>query len=242
MRPTLRVASVLAVGLLLAGCTQTVSGHGTGGGAGGGTDFPSGSSGSGSSGSGPSGSGSSGPPGSSGPSGSTSAPPPAANLACPKVVDPATHLSYDCIVGGMAKGQSEVWETKFEKDVDVDWTMDEGSTPAPARIGTNVGAAANALTTAMLAAQNYGPSPGVKKEKDVATTVNGKPAHLVQTLMTVNAGYRKQRHLKVAQERLYVVAIRVSSKAVSAWYVSVPDVQKALWARVPSLISSIKVV
>jgi hypothetical protein len=235
MRPTLRVASLLAVGLLLAGCTQTVSGHGTGGG---GTDFPSGSTGSGSAGP----SGSSGPSASSGPSGSTSAPPPSANLACPKVVDPATHLSYDCIVGGMTKGQSQVWETKFEKDVDVDWTMDEGSTPAPASVGTNVGAAANVLTTAMLAAQNYGPSPGVKKEKDVATTVNGKPAHLVQTLMTINASYRKQRHLKVAQERLYVAAIRVSSNAVSAWYVSVPDVQKALWARVPSLISSIKVV
>jgi len=170
-----------------------------------------------------------------------SSPPPAAHLACPHVVDPAAGLAYDCIVAGMARTSNSTWPLKFEKEVDVQWTMDEGSGSAGAAGGQDVAEVATRLTGEM-EQSNYGPTPGIKKEQDTDTTVDGKKAHLVQTLMTIDPTYRKSRHLKVTQERLWILTVQRSPDQIAAWYISVPSVQKALWPKVASLIKSIKVV
>ena len=138
----------------------------------------------------------------------------------------------------MTLSSNQMWPVKFERTVDVQWTMDEGSGTVA---GQSPAAVANGLSTTM-ARSDYGPSPGVRKETDRDTTIDGKKAHLVLTVMTINPAYRKQRHLRVTQERLWMVAVQTGSGKVSAWYVSVPSVQKALWPRVPSLIKAIKVV
>ncbi len=219
-------AAVIAAALVLAGCSQTVSGTGLRGNA------PSGAPSQGPGTSGP-------PPQTSSSSAPESSAPPAAHLACPHVVDSSANLAYDCIVAGMTNSTTSTWPVKFEKEVDVQWSMDEGS----GRVDSSQSPAAVAASlTSSMAAADYGPHAGVKKEQDADTTVDGKKAHLVQTLMTIDPTYRKQRHLKVTQERLWIVAVQVSADQVSAWYVSVPSVQKALWPRVPNLIKSLKVV
>jgi hypothetical protein len=244
MKPLPAGVALIAAALVLTGCSQTVSGHGSPGDA---LSQPPGSAGSGPA-------GSSGPPGSSAPSspgassGSTSAPaessaspPPAAHLACPHVVDPSAGLAYNCIVGGMTETSNSTWPVKFEREVDVQWTMDEGSGPVRVTGSPDLATVARALST-MMATSNYGPSPGIKKEKDIATTVDGKKAHLVQTLMTIDPAYRAKRGLRVTDERLWIVAVQTGANRVAAWYVSVPSVQQALWTKVPNLIRSIKVV
>jgi hypothetical protein len=219
-------ALIAAITLLLAGCTQTVSGHAASGGS---SAPPSSPSGSGTT---------SVPP--SGESGSTSSSaPPAAHLACPHVVDPISRLSYDCAAGSMVPGRSSLWPVEFEKEVDVHWTMDQGS-------GLLVGqspADAASRTTLMMIREFYGtPLPTTKKEQDVALTVSGAKAHLVQTLITLNPSYRSSQHLKVAHERLWVVAVQQGTSRIAGWYISVPDLQKQLWPAVPNLIKGIKVV
>ncbi len=229
MNPMRGVVAVAAAVLVLTGCSQTVSGKGSPGGPGSpGAGQPSG----------PSSPGQSGAPAPESPTSSSPAPPAAAHLACPHVVDPVAGLAYDCVVGAMTRGSNAMWPVKFEKAVDVQWTMDEGSGSVA---GQSPAAVANGLSTTMARA-DYGPSPGVRKEADRDTTIDGKKAHLVLTVMTINPAYRKQRHLRVTQERLWMVAVQSGPNRVSAWYVSVPSVQKALWPRVPTLIKAIKVV
>ena len=224
MRATVALVLALVAALAIAGCSQTVSGHGSPGGSAG----PQGPS------------GPSSPPASS--SGAPeSTPPPAAHLACPHVVDPAAGLAYDCVVAGMDRTSNALWPLKFEKEVDVQWTMDEGSGSAGTAGGQDVAEVATRLATEM-ERSNYGPTPRIKKEHDTGTTVDGKKAHLFQALMTIDPTYRKSRHLKVTQEQLWIVTVQRSAGQIAAWYISVPSVQKALWPKVADLIKSIKVV
>jgi hypothetical protein len=121
-RPGLAIAGLLR--LASAGCAGKVSGHvqaggatptGPSGGASGGATPPSGPGQNSSS--GPSSNGSGAGPSSGG---STNAP--RVHLACPRVVDVAAHLGYDCVNGAMAPGPSEVWPVKAQRSVDTHWT------------------------------------------------------------------------------------------------------------------------
>jgi len=233
MRSARGAAALVVAALLLAGCTRTVAGHGGPPGQPGSSDPPGTSAA-------PSGSGtpsSSAPP--SGPS--SSAPPPGAHLACPNVIDKTAHLAYDCITHTMAKDSDTIWPLKFTKQVDLDWTMDEGSSHVDVTGNGNVTVLANGFASAM-GAQEYGPNAGVKKISEADITVAGRKAHLVESLLTLDPDFRAQRHLKVKQERLWVVVVHIGADQFSAWYVSIPDVRKALWPRVPELIKRIKVV
>jgi hypothetical protein len=226
--------ALIVAALLLAGCTETVSGHGGPPGA----SDPSGTSTS----EPPSGSGTpSSPAPSSGES--SSGAPSGAHLACPRVVDSSAHLAYDCITRVMTKDSDTIWPLKFIRQVDVDWTLDEGSTHV-AVTGTangNVTVLANGFASAM-GAQEYGPNAGVTKVRDADVKVAGRTAHLVESVIKLDPDYRAKRHLKVKLERLWVVVLRIGPDQFSAWYVSIPDVRKALWSRVPDLMKRIKVV
>lgn len=238
------VACLATVSLLLAGCTQTVSGRALSSGptTGGPTkDFPSsaGPTSGGPTGTGPQPSTSGGAPTSPSP---TESPPPAPHLACPHVVDAASRLAYDCVTSGMSREGGSMWPVKFQKEVDVQWTMDEGSGLIPASSGQALAGLANARARAMIAGFYGDPAPTSKKEKDVDLRVGAAKGHLVQTLITLNPGFRSGRHLKVKQERLWIVVVQVSSSQVSGWYISVPDVRRKIWPSVPNLIKTLEVV
>jgi hypothetical protein len=226
------VAGAAAAGLLLAGCTETVSGHAaapSGSVPPPSTDFPSSTS-------------------SSGPTAtppqtatSTSTPPPASHLACPHVVDAAARLAYECISTGMSRSRSSLWPQVFEREVDTGWTMDEGSGNV-IRSGGNPAVTAKLLTQEMLQLYYGSPAPTSKTVHDADVTVGSARGHLVQTLITINPTFRSQRHLRVKQEQLWLVVVPAGTGQLSAWYVSVPDLQKQLWPTVPALLNTLRVV
>lgn len=227
-------AGLAGAGLLLAGCTQTVSGHAAAAGGSGSpprTDFPS-----------------------SGPTTTTphtptpthtqappqTSPPPASHLACPHVVDPSARLGYDCVSTGMTQGRNGMWPVDFARVVDTGWTMDEGS-GLVSRGGTPA-ATAKLLTQEMLQLSYGEPVPTSKTVHDEEISVGSAQGHLVQTLITINPTFRSQRHLRVKQEQLWLVVVPVSAGQQSAWYVSVPDLEKQLWPTVPALLKTLRVV
>jgi hypothetical protein len=208
--------ALLATVLALAGCTQTVPGRGA----------------------------------AAGPTVASSAPPssapaprpsPPAPPTCPHVRDTTARLSYDCIASVMTRDSDTIWPLKFATTVDVDWTMDEGSSHVAVTGNGNVTILANGFASAM-GAQEYGPGPTVKRVRDTDANVDGHRAHLVESLITIAPAYRKKRHIKLTQERLWVVVVQIGAGQFSAWYVSIPDVRKPLWSKVPGLIKRIKVV
>jgi hypothetical protein len=225
------VAGAAAAGLLLAGCTETVSGHAaapSGSVPPPSTDFPSSTS-------------------SSGPTAtpphtatSTPTPPPASHLVCPHVVDATARLAYDCISTGMTQGRTAMWPVDFGRVVDTGWTMDQGSGRV-GRGGTPT-AAAKLLTQEMLQLSYGDPAPTSKTVHDADITVGSARGHLVQTLITINSTFRSQRHLRVKQEQLWLVVVPVGAGQLSAWYVSVPDLQKRLWPTVPAVLNTLRVV
>lgn len=226
------IAGLAAAGLLLAGCTETVSGHAAGQSAPG-SDFPS------------SGSGSN--PTTTAPRSATPTPtstqtsrPPVAHLACPHVVDPTARLAYDCIGPGMTPGRNSIWPVDFGRVVDTHWTMDEGSGPL-IRAGGNAAVAAKLLTQEMLQFDYGDPAPTSKTVHDADVAVGSARGHLIQTLITINPAFRSQRHLRVKQEQLWLVVVPVGAGQFSAWYVSVPDVQKQLWPTAAALLKTLRV-
>lgn len=134
-----------------------------------------------------------------------------------------------------------MWPLVFERQVDTGWTMDEGSGRV-IRAGSTPAAAANLLTREMLQLFYGDPPPTSKTVHDGDITVGSAQGHLVQTLITINPTFRSQRHLRVKQEQLWLVVVPVSTGQFSAWYVSVPDLQKQLWPTVPTLLKTLRVV
>jgi hypothetical protein len=255
------LASAAAVALL-AGCASTVSGSGsvvagsvpTGGVDGGSSaDFPSGA------GSGvatptvPSGSvpsetvppesvppSESVPSGSAGSATSTVAPP----TGCPSVVYPAAKLSFSCFASDLTQTSADpVWPLAYYKVVEAstEWSVEEGSghwgSPGSDSLADIIGN----VRSQMVNQNAYGTSPKVTTVSDKAATVDGHTAQIVQTTMTLNAAWAAKDKTKVKQEHLWIVAVDVAPNDVSLWFVTIPDLDKAEWSKVPSLIASIKV-
>jgi hypothetical protein len=134
-----------------------------------------------------------------------------------------------------------MWPVVFERQVDTGWTMDEGSGRI-IRAGSTPAAAAKLLTQEMLQLFYGDPLPTSKTVHDGDVTVGSERGHLVQALITINPTFRSQRHLRVKQEQLWLVVVPVGAGQFSAWYVSVPDLQKQLWPAVPTLLKTLRVV
>lgn len=221
-----RVTAGLAIGVvLLAGCADKVSGHAA----------PSGSP--------ASVSGDSSPTVSSAPPTATSsAPPTASQLSCPHVVDLKAHLAYNCVTDAMTKASSPVWAFKLERPVDVNWTMDEGSADVTGAKGETPAAADKRMVQRMLDLLYGKPPPTTKTEQDTDISVGTATGHLIQTLITIDPSYRKAQHLRVQQERLWLVVVPVAPGKLSGWYTSIPDLLKAEWPNVPAVLKSLQVV
>lgn len=228
------VVGLAAAGLLLAGCTQTVSGHAAPNGSGSpsNSDFPSSSPGP--------------TPTTTAPNAPSTPPPsaapaPGSHLACPHVVDGAAHLAYDCATTGMTPGRNSMWPVDFGRVVDTGWTLDEGS-GGISRGGVNPAVAAKVLTQEMLQVDYGTPAPTSKTVRDADLNVGSATGHLVQTLITLNPTFRARQHLRVKQEQLWLVVVPAGGGQFSAWYVSIPDLQKQLWPTVPALLKTLRVV
>lgn len=206
------VLAVLLAGLL-AGCTDVVNGTGSVLGAG-----PR--------------------PGAS--SGSPAAPP----TGCPHVVYPAAKLSFDCVTSSMRTFyQDPVWPVSERKAVEpsTGWSYDEGAGHWGSPAGAALVDIALNVRQQMLDAGSYGDQPKVRTIVSKPTKVDGAPAYLLQTNFGINRAYARQAGTKVREERMWMLAIRVAPNDVSLWYVSLPDLVRSLWAKVPQLIASIKV-
>jgi hypothetical protein len=238
MRVRLAVLGLAAVGLL-AGCADVVDGNGALAGAGGpsGTsspDFPGQSTGS-------SGSGSASAPSLSVPSASSSAVPP---TPCPHVTFAAAKLAFDCLGSGFdADTNGSIWPLRESKTVEpaTGWVVEEGAGHWGATDGHSLAVIATNVRDQMAEAGGYGDKPTVTTLADDDTTVDGAPAHLLHTRFTLDPTWAKSRKTAVKQEQLWILAIKVGSDDVSLWYTSIPDLVKDLWAKVPSIIKSIKV-
>jgi hypothetical protein len=209
-----RLVAALALTVLLAGCTGAVQGTGSVVGA--------------------------------GPvvGGGATQPPAAAPSGCPHVDYPAAQLRFTCLTAGMrAFYQGDVWPVSERKVVEpsTGWVLEEGGGHWGSPDGVELVDIALNVRQQMLDVGSYGTQPTVRTVVSKPTTVDGAPAYLVQTNFGINPGYAREVGTKVKQERLWILAIRVASNDVSLWYVSVPDLVKSLWPRVPKAIASIKV-
>lgn len=167
----------------------------------------------------------------------------AAPTPCPHVAFPAAKLSFDCIVSNMiASYGGSVWPLSEHIQVEsTGWVLEEGAGHWGAPNGSSLGAIARNVRQQMLDDEDYGASPRVTTASDADTKVAGVPAHVLQSTMTINAAWAKKRGTRVRQEKLWIIALQVGADDVSLWYVSVPDLAKALWPKVPSVIATIKV-
>jgi hypothetical protein len=252
MRLPAALLAVLASAVVLAGCSQVVSGVGRNGltpqrvrpsapGSSGPAPGSSGPSAPGSS--GPSAPGSSGPsaPGSSGPS--APSPQPQAS-SCPHVVYPSAGLSFDCITSGLTTSYTDpVWPVSEQKTVEqsTGWVLEEGAGHWGSPGGSSLAAIAQNVRDQMISVGGYGTAPTVYTVANQAMTVDGAAAHLLQTTVDINRAWARQAGTKVKQEKLWIVAIRVGPNDVSLWYTSLPDLAASLWPKVPATIASIKV-
>lgn len=169
---------------------------------------------------------------------------PAPPTGCPRVGYPGAHLSFDCITTGMRLFRNgDVWPVSVRRTVEpaTGWLLEEGGGHWGSADGVALVDIALNVRQQMLDDGAYGLAPDVRTVASHPTTVDGRPGYLVQTTFDLNPGWARRDGTKVRQERLWMLAIEVARNDVSLWYISVPDLVRALWPKVPSVIASIKV-
>jgi hypothetical protein len=215
-----RFAPLVALAVLLGGCTDVVDGAGTALRAGSG---------------GPS-SGNGGP--------SSVDPSPAAPTGCPRVVYPGAQLTFRCITTAMrAHYDGNVWPVSERQTVEsaTGWFLEEGAGHWGSADGAELVDIALTVRQQMIDDGSYGTQPAVRTRASRPTHVDGRPGYLVQTTFDINPAWARSEGTKVRQERLWLLAIEIARNDVSLWYVSVPDLTKQLWSKVPATIASIRV-
>lgn len=235
-----KLAAALTAILLLAGCGAVVDGSGSSERSASGTgDFPSGTSAP-SSATVPSPSISINSPSLPAPSDSGST---AGNrFTCPSIVYPYAKLAFTCITTGLiTRTGDDIWPLKEYRPVDSSrWQMETGAGHWGKLGSSDLADIATTVRTRMLD-DSYGTNPKATTDKSAATTVDGKPAHLLATTVTIDPTYAKTQGTKVKHERLWILAIEVAPDEASLWYASLPDLVSNLWADVPDAIASIRV-
>ncbi|MGI8881649.1 MAG: hypothetical protein ACR2KJ_14305 [Jatrophihabitans sp.] len=229
-RSTVLVAILLALGLAVAGCAQTVNGHGTAANTGNGTITD-----------GTTTSSSSSSPSTSSTGSSSSAP---SQVVCPTIVDGAAGLTYGCLAGAMTRvaDSAGVWQVDLQVRTEANWAMNEGSVFVGSLDDNTPQAVSVAIVGAMVKGNTYGPSPSPKQDGTIAKqTVDGTRAYVQQFTIAISPAYRKTQKLAVTAERLWIVLIERGSDDYSAMFFSVPDNVKKYWATVPKLIAATKV-
>jgi hypothetical protein len=167
---------------------------------------------------------------------------------CPHVEYPAAKLSFDCITSGMtARYNGFVWPLSEFKTVEKPtatfsgWVLEEGAGHWGSPGATSLRDIAANVRDQMVASDGYGANPRMHIDADRDMSVDGRPAHLLQTTFTLDPVWARTDGTKVKHEKLWIVDVAVSPGDVSLWYASVPDLSAALWPKVAATIAAIKV-
>jgi hypothetical protein len=136
-----------------------------------------------------------------------------------------------------------VWPVAVRRTVEpsTGWLLEEGGGHWGSADGVALVDIALNVRQQMLDDSAYGLAPDVRTTVSHPTTIDGKRAYLVETTYDLNPVWARHAGTKVRQERLWMLAIEVAPNDVSLWYISVPDLVRSLWAKVPSVMASIKV-
>jgi hypothetical protein len=146
----------------------------------------------------------------------------------------------------MTEQNDLLWPLSLGKSVETGWGLGEGAAGITVPAGTALQQVTHVVLQEMVAFQYWGPNPGVTTLSNHPATVAGVQAWVQQTSLTIDAGFRTERGLRVRTERIWLVAMQVGSTAqvgsteVALWYVTLPDDVKQLWSTVPALIAGIK--
>jgi hypothetical protein len=177
-------------------------------------------------------------------SSSTSSGAPVGNFTCPTITYPHAHLSFDCVVDGLTLSTSSpIWPVSMQKTVEpkTGWLLEEGAADwgDPGSAATK--AIALELRTQMVARGGYGTAPTVHTDHSDDATVAGVAAHVLQSTITLNPEWARGERTKVTTEQLWIVAMTVSAHDVAIWYTSIPSLESQLWAKVPTIIRTIRI-
>ncbi|SOD73181.1 hypothetical protein SAMN05892883_2470 [Jatrophihabitans sp. GAS493] len=162
-------------------------------------------------------------------------------LNCPTVNHVAAKLRYRCLTTGMTPGQDSLWPVVFVKPVETSWWLDEGSGLWGPLDGDTLADVTVDIRGREVDAGSYGPTPAIKTLAAKNTTIDGHPAHILQTRFTIDPTYVKERKLKVRTEVSWIVAISIDATSASVWFVSVPDEAASLMPAAAALATSIVV-
>jgi hypothetical protein len=168
----------------------------------------------------------------------------AAATGCPRVVYPGARLSFACITGSMhAVYDGAVWPVSERRTVEpaTGWLLEEGAGHWGSPDGVALVDVALNVRQQMVDNGSYGPRPRMLTVASRPTRVDGARAYLLRTTFVINRGWARQSGTAVREERLWIVAVEVAANDASLWYVSIPDLVKSLWAKVPATIAAIRV-
>lgn len=163
--------------------------------------------------------------------------------SCPQVDYQLAHLRFDCIDPGLGFSTDQpIWPLIGSKPVEPStrWVLEEGADDYGDLGSKTLADIPRGARSRMLDIGAYGTSPKVTTVADRPTTVDGQPAHMLQSTMTLSPSFRALRKTKVKQEKLWIIAIQNGNDIV-LWYTSLPDLVSNLWAKVPATIASIKI-
>lgn len=166
------------------------------------------------------------------------------DFACPAIVFPSAHLSFECITTGLtATTADKVWPlTEYKRIESTGWAVEMGSGHWGAEASDSLSGITETVRRQMLDRGSYGTSPTVTTTASVETAVDGARAHLLKTTFTLNRAYAAKRGTKVRVEKSWIIAIEVAPNDVSLWYASIPDLVKYLWARIPAAVATIRLI
>jgi hypothetical protein len=163
---------------------------------------------------------------------------------CPHIVYPGAHLTFDCIATGMRTFRDgPVWPFSERRVVEAStgWILEQGAGHWGSADGVALVDIALNVRQQMLDIESYGTRPAMHTVASRPTEVDGHRAYLLQTTFDLNQAWARSDGTAVRQERLWLLAVEVAPNDVSLWYVSVPDLIRSLWAKVPAAIATIKV-
>ena len=113
---------------------------------------------------------------------------------------------------------------ELSKEVDVNWFLGEGSGVLPPDQNGTLRELSEDIS-ASLAKTDYGTNPTSTQDSSVDTTIGGRPAHVVQTTITLNPTYVKTSKLKVTKERLWIAVIDSGNGLDAVSYVTIADIR-----------------
>jgi hypothetical protein len=179
-------------------------------------------------------------------------------VACPRVVDQQSHLSYSCIVNDLTQGRSDPLlglRISLNRQVEPGWILSEGSgnpqsfaSPgSPSVIGyrqaTPTLAAVTAEVhrrTAVAVSNAYGDGPTSRVLNEHSLTVSGVTGYELVTEITINPAFRAINKLATKAERLWVVGVPTKA-GISIFMLSIPDLRKDLWPRAEATVGTIRI-